>query len=40
MKGEGLKSAAMDEGCSKVMKDRVKWVEWEMESNEPDVFIT
>jgi hypothetical protein len=43
VKGEGLKSAAVDEGCSRVMEDRAKWMEGEMESTEPskpDVFIT
>jgi hypothetical protein len=43
MQGEGLKGTTVDEGCSRVMKDRVKrWVEGKMESTEPsktDVFI-
>jgi hypothetical protein len=41
MKGEGLKGATVDEGCSRVMEDREKWMEGEMEStepNKPDVF--
>jgi hypothetical protein len=43
VKGEGLKGTAVDEGCSRVMKDRAKWMEGEMELTEPskpDVFIT
>ena len=34
MKGEGLKGAAVDEGCSRVMEDRAKWMEGEMETTE------
>jgi len=26
VKDEGLKSAAVDEGCSRAMEDRVKWM--------------
>jgi hypothetical protein len=43
MKGEGLKGAVVGEGCNRVMKDQVKWMEGEVESTEPskpDVFIT
>jgi hypothetical protein len=43
VKGEGLKDAAVDEGCNRVMKDRTKWMEGEMEStktSKPYVFIT
>jgi hypothetical protein len=43
VKDEGVKGAEVDEGCSRVMKDRAKWMEGEMESTEPskpDVFIT
>jgi hypothetical protein len=42
VKGEGLSGAEVDEGCNRVMKDRAKWMEGEMEStepNKPDVFI-
>jgi hypothetical protein len=34
MKGEGLKGATVDEGCSRVMEDRAKWMEGEMETTE------
>jgi hypothetical protein len=40
---KGVSGAEVDEGCSRVMKDRAKWMEGEMESTEPskpDVFIT
>jgi hypothetical protein len=43
VKGEGLKGAVVDEGCNRVMKDRMKWMEGGMESTETnklDVFIT
>jgi uncharacterized protein Veg len=38
--GKGSEGAEVDEGCSRVMKDRAKWMEGKMESTEPDVFIT
>jgi hypothetical protein len=39
-KGQGSESATVDEGCSRVMEDRVKQMEGKIESTEPDVFIT
>jgi hypothetical protein len=38
--GQGCEGAEVDEGCSRVMKDRVKQMEGKNESTEPDVFIT
>jgi len=38
-KGQGSESLAVDEGCSRVMEDRVKQMEGKIESTEPDVFI-
>jgi hypothetical protein len=37
---KGVSGAEVDEGCSRVMKDRRKWIEGKMESTEPDVVIT
>jgi uncharacterized protein Veg len=37
--GQGSEGAVVDEGCSRVMKDREKQTEGKMESTEPDVFI-
>jgi hypothetical protein len=34
MKGEGLKGAMMDEGCSGVMEDQAKWMEGESGINQ------
>jgi len=39
-KGQGSESAAVDEGCSRVMEDRAKRMEGKMESTKLDVFIT
>jgi uncharacterized protein Veg len=39
-KGQGSEGAEVDEGCSRVMKDREKWMQGKMESTEPNVFIT
>jgi hypothetical protein len=38
--GKGSEGAEVDEGCSRVMKDRVKWMEGKKGSTEPEVFIT
>jgi hypothetical protein len=35
VKDEGLKNVAEDERCNRVMKDRAKGMEGEMESTEP-----
>jgi hypothetical protein len=39
---KGVSGTEVDEGCNRVMKDRAKWMEGEMELTEPskpDVFI-
>jgi hypothetical protein len=38
--GQGSEGAEVDEGCSRVMKDRAKWMEGKKGSTEPEVFIT
>ena len=37
--GQGSEGAEVDEGCNRVMKDRVKWMEGEKGSTEIEVFI-
>jgi hypothetical protein len=39
-KGQGSEGTKVDEGCSRVMKDKEKWMEGKMESTETNVFIT
>jgi hypothetical protein len=39
-KDKGVSGTKVDEGCSRVMKDREKQMEGKMESTEPEVFIT
>jgi hypothetical protein len=39
-KDKGVSATEVDEGCNRVMEDRVKWMEGKMESTEPEVFIT
>jgi uncharacterized protein Veg len=37
--GKGVRVQKVDEGCSRVMEDRVKQMEGKIEPTEPDVFI-
>jgi hypothetical protein len=39
-KRQGSEGATEDEGCSRVMEDRAKWMEGKKGSTEPEVFIT
>jgi hypothetical protein len=38
--GKGSEGAEVDEGCSRMMKDRAKRMEGKKKSTEPYVFIT
>ena len=39
-KGQGSEGTSVNEGCSRVMEDREKWMEGIKGSTEPGVFIT